>query len=90
MYFVWLGLKTNKTASGSGQGLKNTEPAPSTNDSTLLLNNNKKEKMENLKSTKELLKMYYKGFAEKANWDSVLADDFQYIGGDMTKAEPVI
>ena len=46
--------------------------------------------MENLKSTKELLDIYYKGFAEKANWDSVLADDFQYIGGDMTKAEPVI
>ena len=26
----------------------------------------------------------------KGNWDSVLAVDFQYIGGDMTKAEPII
>ena len=39
---------------------------------------------------KELLDIYYKGFAEKANWDSVIADDFQYIGGDLTKTEPLI
>lgn len=39
---------------------------------------------------KELLEIYYKGFAEKANWESVIADDFHYIGGDMTKAEPII
>lgn len=39
---------------------------------------------------KELLEFYYKGFAEKANWESVIADDFQYIGGDMTKNEPLI
>ncbi len=38
---------------------------------------------------KELLETYYKGFAAKANWDSVIADDFQYIGGDMTKTEPL-
>ena len=44
--------------------------------------------MENLKSTKELLDIYYKGFAEKANWESVIADDFQYVGGDMTNKEP--
>jgi len=39
--------------------------------------------MEN--STKQLLEIYYKGFAEKANWESVIADDFHYVGGDMTK-----
>ena len=39
---------------------------------------------------KKLLEIYYKGFAEKANWDSVIADDFQYVGGDMTKKEPLI
>jgi ketosteroid isomerase-like protein len=42
------------------------------------------------KTMKELLEMYYKGFAEKANWESVIADDFQYVGGDMTKTEPLI
>jgi len=42
------------------------------------------------KAMKELLEMYYKGFAEKANWESVIADDFQYVGGDMTKTEPLI
>ncbi len=44
--------------------------------------------MEN--SIQELLETYYKGFAEKANWESVIADDFYYIGGDMTKTEPLI
>ena len=39
---------------------------------------------------KELLEIYYKGFAEKANWESVIADDFRYTGGDMTKQEPLI
>lgn len=39
---------------------------------------------------KELLEFYYKGFAEKENWESVIADDFQYVGGDMTKTEPII
>jgi ketosteroid isomerase-like protein len=48
--------------------------------------NNKK--ME--KSTKELLEIYYMGFAEKSGWESVIADDFHYIGGDMTKPEPLI
>ncbi len=41
-------------------------------------------------TTKELLDFYYKGFAEKSNWESVIADNFQYIGGDMTKTEPII
>ena len=42
------------------------------------------------KSMQQLLETYYKGFAEKSNWDSVIADDFQYTGGDMTKTEPLI
>ena len=39
---------------------------------------------------KELLETYYKGFAEKANWESVIADNFQYTGCDITKTEPLI
>ena len=46
--------------------------------------------MDNQTTTKQLLETYYKGFAEKANWESVIADNFQYVGGDMTKAEPLI
>ncbi|CAN5770755.1 hypothetical protein BH11BAC7_BH11BAC7_27040 [soil metagenome] len=46
--------------------------------------------MENTHSTKELLEFYYKGFAEKSNWESVIADDFQYVGGDMNNTVPVI
>jgi len=41
-------------------------------------------------TTKELLDIYYKGFAKKANWDVVIADDFQFIGGDMTKTQPMV
>jgi len=40
-------------------------------------------------TTKELLETYYKGFAEKKDWESVIADDFKFIGGDMTKTDPV-
>lgn len=39
---------------------------------------------------KELLEIYYKGFSEKSNWENVIAEDFQYFGGDMTKTEPLI
>lgn len=46
--------------------------------------------MNNQITTRQLLEIYYKGFAEKANWDSAIADDFRYIGGDMTKQEPLI
>lgn len=46
--------------------------------------------MKNSQETKQLLEVYYKGFAAKANWESVIADDFQYIGGDMTNLTPVI
>jgi ketosteroid isomerase-like protein len=41
-------------------------------------------------NTKELLDIYYKGFAMKSGWEEVIADDFKFIGGDMTKTEPVI
>ena len=41
-------------------------------------------------TTKELLETYYKGFAEKKDWDSVLSDDFKFIGGDMTKTTPIV
>ena len=39
---------------------------------------------------KDLLNIYYKAFADKANWESVIADDFQFIGGDMTSATPIV
>lgn len=39
---------------------------------------------------KDLLNIYYKGFAEKANWETVIADDFQFVGGDMTNATTVV
>jgi ketosteroid isomerase-like protein len=46
--------------------------------------------MENEVSTKQLLETYYRGFAEKANWEATIADDFQYVGGDMNNTKPVI
>jgi len=39
---------------------------------------------------RQLLETYYKGFAQKQGWESVIADDFKYIGGDMTKRTPII
>src|SRR6478609_3461082 len=39
--------------------------------------------MKDQATTKQLLETYYKGFAEKANWESTIADDFEYVGGDM-------
>ena len=41
-------------------------------------------------ATKQLLDTYYKGFAEKASWETPLQMTFQYIGGDMTNTKPVI
>lgn len=40
--------------------------------------------------TKELLQTYYNGLAKKEGYESVLSDDFKFIGGDMTKQEPVV
>ncbi len=44
--------------------------------------------MENSKTTKELLETYYKGFAKKEGWETVIADDFKYVGGDMNNRVP--
>ena len=41
-------------------------------------------------STEELLETYYRGFAQKRGWESVVADDFKFVGGDMTKTTPVL
>ena len=41
-------------------------------------------------TTKELLDIYYKGFAEKSGWENVIANEFKFVGGDMTKTTPVI
>jgi ketosteroid isomerase-like protein len=46
-------------------------------------------KMENL-TTKELLEKYYRGFAKKQDWESVISDDFQFYGGDMTNQAPIV
>src|SRR5919199_1112857 len=40
--------------------------------------------------TKELLDSYYKGLAQKQGWESTIADDFKFVGGDMTKQEPIV
>lgn len=45
--------------------------------------------MDNHATTLKLLETYYKGFAEKANWESVIAEDFEYVGGDMNNTKPV-
>lgn len=45
-------------------------------------------KMANSKTTKELLETYYKGFAKKEGWETVLSDDFKYTGGDMDNRVP--
>ena len=65
--------------------LENREPDPADEPATGKLAPGKQEM-----TTKELLDVYYKGFAEKANWESVIADDFQFIGGDMTKTKPIV
>jgi len=41
-------------------------------------------------TTRELLETYYKGFSQKKDWDSVLSDDFRFIGGDMTNTTPIV
>ena len=39
---------------------------------------------------RELLSTYYKGFATKESWDSVIAEDFEFVGGDMTNSTPIV
>jgi len=46
--------------------------------------------MINQATTRHLLETYYKGFAEKANWENVIANDFEYVGGDMNNTQPVV
>ena len=46
--------------------------------------------MENQALTKKLLDSYYKGFAAKSNWEDTIAEDFQYVGGDMNNTQPVV
>jgi len=46
--------------------------------------------MKNQATTRQLLETYYKGFAEKANWEHTIADTFEYVGGDMNNTKPVI
>ena len=41
-------------------------------------------------TTSELLETYYTGFARKKGWESVISDDFKFVGGDMTKTDPVM
>jgi ketosteroid isomerase-like protein len=48
----------------------------------------KNRKMAN--STKQLLDTYYQGFAQKQGWEPVIADDFKFTGGDMTKTAPTV
>lgn len=40
--------------------------------------------------TKELLEIYYKGFAQKKDWESVLSDDFKFTGGDMVNPNTTV
>lgn len=46
--------------------------------------------MENTALTRQLLDVYYKGFAQKEGWEEVIADDFLFFGGDMTKPAPAV
>ncbi|MGN6510894.1 MAG: nuclear transport factor 2 family protein [Chitinophaga sp.] len=45
--------------------------------------------MENSAITRQLLDMYYKGFARKQGWEHTIADDFEFTGGDMANAAPL-
>jgi ketosteroid isomerase-like protein len=40
---------------------------------------------------KQLLDTYYAGLKQKSGWDSTIADDFRFTGGNnMTKPDPVV
>jgi ketosteroid isomerase-like protein len=41
-------------------------------------------------TTKELLDTYYKGFAQKQGWETVISYDFKFVGGDMKKTDPIV
>ncbi len=40
-------------------------------------------------TTREMLEFYYQGLNARSNWEPVIADDFRFVGGDMTKTAPV-
>ncbi len=42
--------------------------------------------MGNIK-TKELLHIYYEGFAKKQGWEAVISDDFRFITDNMNKED---
>ncbi|MBA3648313.1 MAG: nuclear transport factor 2 family protein [Chitinophagales bacterium] len=44
----------------------------------------------NFITPKDLLDTYYKGFAQKQGWEAVISDDFKFVGGDMSKTEPIV
>jgi len=46
--------------------------------------------MEKSQQTRQLLETYYEGFSKKFNWESVIAEDFQYDGGDMNNTQPIV
>lgn len=46
--------------------------------------------MEPVQTTRELLERYYAGFARKEGWESTIAENFRFTGGDMTHHQPVI
>ncbi|MCF3111159.1 nuclear transport factor 2 family protein [Niabella sp. CC-SYL272] len=46
--------------------------------------------MNQTATTKQLLEQYYNGFARKEGWETTLAEDFIFTGGDMTRPEPLI
>jgi ketosteroid isomerase-like protein len=68
------------------------EPAPSAENTLSCTNAQPTEiqKQKNIMSTRELLDAYYKGFAQKSGWESVIADDFKFVAGDMTKPTPIV
>ena len=50
---------------------------------------NKLELKGKTMNTKQLLETYYEGFAKKSGWETVISDDFKFVGGDMTNTDPV-
>jgi hypothetical protein len=41
-------------------------------------------------TTKELLDKYYEGFAQKTGWESVISDDFKFVGEDMVNPNTTV
>ncbi len=43
--------------------------------------------MKDQTSIKDLLEEYYRGFAQKSGWESVISDDFTFTADNMNKVE---